>query len=204
MFGSLSTLGLTRHHAPFGTIQHLSNTGKALIDLRRHRVASRMSNNSPRYSRVTDPAVNADIDALAASWERGWNRHDAASLAALVDVDVDFVNVSGRWLEGRREFHDWHRFIHETHLSASSWRNRAFRVRQLGAALSLVHLEWTIDNERRVDRTLPTNRSGIFTWIVVCQDNGPRILAAQNTNLAAATSHRLSRVPLHPAEGDVQ
>lgn len=163
-----------------------------------------MSNNSLQPSPVLDLADAANIDVLAANWESAWNRHDAASLAGLVDADVDFVTVSGRWLQGRREFHDWHRFIHETHLRVSSWRNRAFHVRRLAGTLSLVHLEWTIDNESRPDRTLPSNRSGIFSWIVVCRDGGPRILSGHNTNLAAATFHRLWRNPLHLAEGDVQ
>lgn len=162
-----------------------------------------MSNNSLQVSPALALADAADIDVLAANWESAWNRHDAASLSGLVDADVDFVTVSGRWLQGRREFHDWHCFIHETHLRASSWRNRAFHVRRLAATLSLVHLEWTIDNECRPDRPLPTNRSGIFSWIVACRDGGPSILAGHNTNLAVATSHHLSKAPLHPAEGDV-
>jgi len=31
--------------------------------------------------------------------------------------------------------------------------------------LTIVHLEWMIDNESRPNRTLPTSRSGIFSWI---------------------------------------
>ena len=163
-----------------------------------------MRNNPLQHWPALDTADTADVNVLAANWENAWNCHDAASLAELVDADVEFVTVSGRWLCGRQEFQDWHRFIHGTHLSASLWRNRAYRVRQLGAALSIVHLEWTIENESPPDRTLTRSRSGIFSWIVVCRDGGTRILAGQNTNLAAATSHRLWRGPLHPAEGDVQ
>jgi uncharacterized protein (TIGR02246 family) len=189
---------------PFGTIQYLSNTRKALIDHWQQPVASDMSKNSLQHSPGPAGADAAGIHVLAARWEHAWNCHDAASLAGLVEDDVDFVTVSGRWLQGRREFHDWHRLIHETHLSASSWCNRAFRARRLGATLSLVHLEWTIDNESWPDRTLPTSRSGIFSWIVVCRNRCARILAGHNTNLADATSHRLWRAPIHPAEGDVQ
>jgi uncharacterized protein (TIGR02246 family) len=191
-----------RHHAAFGTIQHLSNAGKALIDHRQQQVASDMSNNSLQPLPTPEAVDAATINALAARWEQAWNSHDAASLAGLVDDDIDFVTVSGRWLQGRREFYDWHRFIHETHLSASSWCNRAWRARQLAATFSLVHLEWTIDNESGPDRTLPTSRSGIFSWIVVCRDRCAQILAGHNTNLAAAASHRLWRAPIHP-EGDV-
>ena len=161
----------------------------------------RMSKKSLKPSPGSAAADAAGVRVLAAQWEEAWNGHDAASLAGLVEDDVDFVTVSGRWLQGRLEFHDWHRLIHETHLSASLWFNRAFRARRLGAGLSLVHLEWTIDNENRPDRTVPTTRSGIFSWIVRCQDRGARILAAHNTNLADATSHRLWKGPIRP-EGD--
>jgi hypothetical protein len=97
-----------------------------------------MGKNSLQHSPGPAASDAAGIHVLAARWEHAWNCHDAASLAGLVEDDVDFVTVSGRWLQGRREFHDWHRFIHEAHLKASSWCNRAFRARRLGATLSLV------------------------------------------------------------------
>ncbi|WP_428671918.1 SgcJ/EcaC family oxidoreductase [Reyranella sp.] len=132
--------------------------------------------------------------ALAAEWQDAWNRHDAGLLARLVAGDVDFVTVAGRWLSGRTEFREWHGLIHRAHLRDSHWTNLACRSRPLPGSLMLLHLEWRIDNETRLDLPRPLSRLGVFTWIVSREDKALEIVAAHNTNLAESTSHRLAGV----------
>jgi uncharacterized protein (TIGR02246 family) len=131
------------------------------------------------------------VEALLEGWANRWNRHDADGLAALVAQDVDFVTVAGRWLQGRSDFREWHSSIHRAHLRDSLWTNRGHRLRLLRDDLLLVHLEWTIANERVVGQG-QRERSGIFTWLVAPGDEAWCILAAHNTNLAEASRHCLS------------
>jgi len=130
--------------------------------------------------------------ALASEWQDAWNRHDAGLLARLVAVDVDFVTVAGRWLSGRKEFHEWHGLIHRAHLRDSRWTNLAYRSRLLHGTLTLFHLEWRIDNEMRSDSSRRRSRLGVFTWIVSAEGEATEIVAAHNTNLAERTTHRLT------------
>jgi uncharacterized protein (TIGR02246 family) len=132
------------------------------------------------------------VEAILVRWAHAWNRHDSACLAALVATDVDFVTVAGRWLHGRSEFLEWHRWIHLAHLRASHWTNLAYRLRRLRDDLFIVHLEWMIENENRVDESLQSTRSGIFTWLVAPRSEFWCIVAAHNTNLSDGTSRRLT------------
>jgi uncharacterized protein (TIGR02246 family) len=130
--------------------------------------------------------------ALVDEWQDAWNRHDAGLLARLVAGDVDFVTVAGRWLRGRSEFHEWHGLIHRTHLQASRWTNLGCRARSLHGDLTLVHLEWRIDNEIQAGSPRPLSRLGVFSWVVAIQGDAAEIMAAHNTNLSETTSHRLA------------
>jgi uncharacterized protein (TIGR02246 family) len=142
---------------------------------------------------VVSPSAGAGpCGALVDEWQDAWNRHDAALLAGLVAGDVDFVTVAGRWLRGRREFHEWHKLIHRTHLQLSRWTNLACRSRSLHSDLMLVHLEWRIDNEIRAGSPRPLTRLGVFTWLVAREGGAAAIVAAHNTNLAEDTPHRLA------------
>src|SRR5262245_48646200 len=164
-------LNLRRSRSPRLTpIRQLLSTRKALIRLRQCQYYPGMSRaSSQQITSATVPEHFASVKDLLAQWKRAWNDHDAGFLAKLVSKDVDFVTVSGRWLQGRVEFHDWHSSIHRAHLRASHWTNLTYRCRPLSAALWLVHLEWRIDNEFHPARPDQTQRLGIFSWIVASQ-----------------------------------
>jgi ketosteroid isomerase-like protein len=52
-------------------------------------------------ARMTGASDIRSIEEIGARWQAAWNRHDMRSLGALVDEDVDFVNVRGVRLKGR-------------------------------------------------------------------------------------------------------
>lgn len=134
----------------------------------------------------------AGIDAVVEAWARAWNTHDMQGAAALVDANVDFVTVAGRWLRGRDEFLRHHHDIHQRHMRETTWATLGYEVRSLRDDLALAHLEWTITGERDSDGAPRPQRSGIFTWVVAYTPGTWLIAAAHNTNLRADTSHRLT------------
>jgi uncharacterized protein (TIGR02246 family) len=134
----------------------------------------------------------AAVASVIRRWSSAWNAHEVTDMATLVAPDVDFVNVGGRWLQGAKEFRQWHRDIHDRHLRHSRWENLGHSVKFLTGKLALVHLEWAIDGERAPDGTLAPQRCGIFTWLIELRDGVWLIVAAHNTNLGSGVSHRLS------------
>jgi uncharacterized protein (TIGR02246 family) len=137
-------------------------------------------------------ATGSGPEALVEAWARAWNAHDMRAAAALVDPDVDFVTVGGRWLRGRDEFLRHHEAIHQRHLQETTWTTVGSSLRPLHATLVLVHHEWTITGEQDSTGTRRPPRSGIFTWVVTRTGTGWLIAAAHNTNLRSDTSHRLA------------
>jgi uncharacterized protein (TIGR02246 family) len=134
-----------------------------------------------------------DIESLVTAWTCTWNSHDMRAAAALVDVDVDFVTVAGRWLRGRDEFLDHHVRIHRLQMRETVWATHAYETRPLRDNLALVHLEWMITGELDLEGLPRLSRRGTFTWIVAEPGHSALIVVAHNTNLRADTSHRLAR-----------
>ena len=134
-----------------------------------------------------------DIESLVSAWTSTWNAHDMKAAAGLVDADVDFVTVAGRWLRGREEFLGHHEAIHRLHMRESTWTTHAYEARRLRDDLAIVHLEWAIDGERDPVGPQRAARNGTFTWVVAQSSDGWRIVAAHNTNLRPDTPHRLPR-----------
>lgn len=141
----------------------------------------------PRSDRRLAPG----IDGLIEAWTSAWNAHDMHVAAALVEPDVDFVTVAGRWLRGRDEFLRHHDEIHRLHMRETTWTTLAYAVRRLRDDFALAHLEWTITGELDSDGSPRGQRSGTLTCVMACTQGTWLIAAAQNTNLRADTSHRL-------------
>lgn len=123
------------------------------------------------------------IEALSASWQDAWNRHDMKALANLVAENVDFITVGGRWLKSRDEFLKHHAERHEVVFKQSEWHNKDTHVKLIRPDLGVVHLEWAMKGDRDPDGTPRQARQGIFTWIVERKDKQWSIIEAQNTNI---------------------
>ena len=139
------------------------------------------------------PSLDAreHIGRVICRWADAWNAHDPAALAELVDANVDFVTVAGRWLQGEQEFLDWHGEIHRRHMRDSCWSNKQYRLRRLDNHLYLVHLEWITVDDRSFEGAFRSPRHGIFTWLMARLDGFWRILAGHNTELRDDSRHRL-------------
>jgi uncharacterized protein (TIGR02246 family) len=136
--------------------------------------------------------TGSSVQGLIEAWAHAWNMHDMQAAATLMDANVDFVTVAGRWLKGRDEFLRHHEDIHRRHLRESTWTTVGSALRPLHENLVLVHHEWTIIGERDCTGTQRPPRSGIFTWVVTYTGTTWLIAAAHNTNLRPDTFHRLA------------
>jgi uncharacterized protein (TIGR02246 family) len=132
-----------------------------------------------------------EIDGLVSAWADAWNRHDMQAASALVALDVDFVNVLGRWLKGRGEFLTYHQQLHATQMRNSIWTNLNHEVRFLRDDLAIAHVEWAIEDDYDPNGNLRHPRTGLFTWVLSHDGELWRIVAAQNTNLHPGVARRV-------------
>jgi uncharacterized protein (TIGR02246 family) len=127
----------------------------------------------------------AAIKQVAMAWQEGWNKHDAAGLAALLVEDVDFVTVVGPegWLKGRKKFQDYTAEIHKRYFKDSVWTTKETRVRFLRPDVAVAHVLWSHlgANVPLPGRRPDVPQPGIFTWVLEKRDGKWLVVASQNT-----------------------
>lgn len=138
---------------------------------------------SPASAQVASD--EAAVRALATRWEQGWNQHDMKQLFGLVTDDADFVNVGARHWKGRQQIEAEHT-ARLGQFRESTWSTKVVTVQFLKPDIALVHVDWALEGDKDPDGTPRPPRGGVFTWIVVKQNGGWLIRAAQNTNLGPA------------------
>jgi uncharacterized protein (TIGR02246 family) len=128
-------------------------------------------------SEGAEEAITRAIEAF----EDGWNRHDLAAAFAWFAADADFVNVAGQWWRGRAEILERLGACHRDRFSESTLRITSVSIRFLRDDVAVVHLAWTLANDRGPDgRGLPLRR-GILTLTTSRLKSRWSFDAAQNT-----------------------
>jgi len=137
------------------------------------------------------------IEAVAANWQDGWNRHDAAALASLLAEDVDFVTVLGPqgWLKGRKEFQPYHAEIHKVFFKESVWRVKETNVRFVRPDVAIAHVLWETKRDHLPDRPPGEPRNGLFIWVLEKREGKWLVIAAQNTESRDLSPDQLPGVP---------
>jgi uncharacterized protein (TIGR02246 family) len=129
-------------------------------------------------SKADDLAVRKIPQAFADAWAN----HDGKQLAAIMAADVDFVDVAGDWLRGRRDFELYHSRLLSTRFRDSTLTPLRISVRYLRPDLAVLHWSWKVEGDRNFDQTLRKPRFGLFTMIVAKKGGEWLVEVAQNTN----------------------
>jgi uncharacterized protein (TIGR02246 family) len=139
----------------------------------------------------TDEAAVRDVPrAFAAAWAK----HDGNLLAKTMSEDVDFVNVGGDWLHGRRDFALYHSRLLSGRFKESVLTPLDTSVRFLRPRIAVLHWSWRIEGDRNEDSTLRKPRLGLFTMVVEKRNREWLIVAAQNTNQIAGPNPELNGI----------
>jgi uncharacterized protein (TIGR02246 family) len=139
----------------------------------------------------TDEAAVRDVPrAFAAAWAK----HDGNLLAKTMADDVDFVNVGGDWLHGRRDFALYHSRLLSGRFKESVLTPLDISVRFLQPKIALLHWSWRIEGDRNEDSTLRKPRFGLFTMVVEKRNGEWLVVAAQNTNQMAGPNPELNGI----------
>jgi len=134
---------------------------------------------------LAQPQDEAQIRAIATSWQSAWNAHDMKALFTLVTPDADFVNVGGKHWKGREQIEAGHT-LRLSQFQESTWTTKSVTVQLLKPDIALVHVDWSIVGDKDPDGTARKPREGLFTWIVTKHGGHWLIRAAQNTNISNA------------------
>ena len=136
-----------------------------------------------RAQTKANDAGHKAIEAIAASFQDTWNRHDMDGLASLVAEDVDFVTVVGAqgWEKGRKEFKDGHAAVHKTMFKDSALSIKETHVKFIRPDIAIAHVLWETKGDVVPDRKPGEPREGIFTWVVEKRGGKWLIIASHNT-----------------------
>jgi uncharacterized protein (TIGR02246 family) len=129
-------------------------------------------------SKADEAAVRNVPRAFAAAWAK----HDGNLLAKTMSDDVDFVNVDGDWLHGRRDFALYHSRLLSGRFKESVLTPLDTSVRFLQPEIAVLHWSWRIEGDRNEDSTPRKPRFGLFTMVVEKRNREWLVVAAQNTN----------------------
>jgi uncharacterized protein (TIGR02246 family) len=127
----------------------------------------------------SDEAAVRNIPQLFAA---AWAKHDGHELAKIMSEDVDFVNVGGDWLHGRKDFELYHSRLLSGRFKESRFVPLETFVRFLRPDLAVLHWSWKVEGDKNEDGTPRKPRFGLFTMIVEKKNGGWLVVEAQNTN----------------------
>ena len=125
------------------------------------------------------------IAALLDQFTDAWNRHDGQAIAGLFAEDGDFVNVIGRWAQGRPAIEVVMVRNHQTIFRESRLAQTDLVVRFPRPEVAVVHATWELTGERNQADVLLPPRRGIITLLLTQATRGWEITAFQNTDIRA-------------------
>lgn len=120
---------------------------------------------------------------LVTKWEQFWNQHNMDSMGTLLQNDVDFINVAGQWLKGKKETVAVHKERHEVVFKNSVWTTDSVKIKYIKPDLAIMHIGWGITGDVDPDGSIRPLRHGIFTWVVTKTKQEWLILAVHNVNI---------------------
>jgi uncharacterized protein (TIGR02246 family) len=124
------------------------------------------------------------IRRVAAEWQAAWNSHDVRKITGLLSPDVDFVNVLGEHLKGPSQIEKRVAGNHATFLKDLKMSSRDLTVQFIAPDAALVHFRWARTGDAGPQQTRGSNE-GVFTWVVLRQQNEWKIRAMHNTIAAS-------------------
>jgi len=134
----------------------------------------------------------AAVRGISQAFVAAWAKHDGHELAKIMAENVDFVNVGGDWLHGRKDFELYHTRLLAGRQKESTFTPIEIAARFLRPDLAVLHWSWKIQGDRNPDQTPRPPRIGLFTmilekksgeWLIVAAQNGNRTPAPPNPDL---------------------
>jgi len=105
------------------------------------------------------------------------------SMGSLLRDDVDFINVAGQWLKGKKQTVDVHKERHEVVFKNSTWITDSVHIKYIKSDVAIIHIGWGLSGDVDPDGSIRQPRHGIFTWVVTKMNKEWLILSVHNVNI---------------------
>lgn len=123
------------------------------------------------------------IEAVLRVLPEFWNRHDVPGYAAHFSENVDFVNVFGGHARGRSALVADLKVIHQTIFRNSRLRIVKHDIRFVAPTVAIAIVDWHMTGHESTEaKAWDAVREGIFTAVLVAEEDTWRITAFQNTD----------------------
>lgn len=123
---------------------------------------------------------------IAEEFQKAWNSHEIAELAALFCEDATFVNRFGHYVRGVQEIVALHAPIHETIYRDSTMENEIIAVIALGNSAAVVHC-WS---RLTVGAAHPAGPHAVDTVILAVLSHQPKGWLIQSLENVTLTNPR--------------
>ncbi len=112
-----------------------------------------------------------------------WNRHDVGRYAEHFSDNVDFVNVFGSHTQGRAALMADLKLIHQTIFRNTRLKIVRHSIRFVAPTVAIAIVEWRMSgHESTSAKRWDSVREGIFTAVLLPEEDSWRITAFQNTD----------------------
>jgi len=128
------------------------------------------------------PKDMSELHNLVTKWDRYWNLHNMDSTGTLMRENVDFVNVAGQWLKGKKEAVAVHKERHQVVFKNSVFKSDSIHIKYVKPDLAIMHIHWGITGDVDPDGKPRPPRQGIFTWVATKEKDQWLLLAVHNVN----------------------
>ena len=130
-----------------------------------------------------DQSVKSIGRSVAEAWVKAWNSHDMNVLADVVDEQIDFLTVGGRWLRGRVAFKEHHANLHATRAKESTVEIVATHTQRLSPAVLLVHVDHLGNGDREPNGAARPGHHRYFVWVLTQSGGRWRVRASTNIEI---------------------
>ena len=114
---------------------------------------------------------STEIRQVVVQFVDAFNRHDARGWAAPFTEDGDFTNVTGLIRHGRKQVEERFTTLFAGPLKDAHRTATIRHIRFIKPDVAAVDAEWELTGSRASDGTENPVRKGMFTWIMVKEEN---------------------------------
>jgi len=130
----------------------------------------------------------AELKSLPIRWKEYWNNHNVDSIGTMLKVDLDFVNLAGVWLKGKAPTLTVLSRGHQTIFKNSEWTTDSVDIKYIKPDLAILHIGWGLSGDTDPDGTPRKPHHGIFTWVVVKEEERWQLQAIDNVSIGRIIS----------------
>lgn len=125
-------------------------------------------------------------------FKEAWNRYDPAGIADLFVDRADFVNVTGKWWDNKKDIFDAHAFGLRVIFQHSKMEVLTVKVKMLAEDISVVHAHIKITGQTPKGDVKAYDRETLFIFVAKNANGVWLCESAQNTDIVYGKQTHIS------------